>query len=72
MSSKPAGKKFLLVPPPNGDMYAPIVLFIAGAGGMNPKDAPNANDLPLPSWSVAVDIKGNYKMRRPKYLSELL
>ncbi|MCS5657143.1 MAG: nucleotidyltransferase domain-containing protein [Dehalococcoidia bacterium] len=67
-----AGERFLLVPPPNGDIYAPIVLFIAGAGGMSAKDAPQTLNLPLPSWSVVISMAGTYKVRTPPSLIQLL
>jgi hypothetical protein len=72
INGKDGGMGFEMKAPLDGDMLAPIVVYIPGAGVLNQKMGSETFNTPSPSWSVILNVPGIHSFRTPDCLIEAL
>jgi hypothetical protein len=65
INGKDGGMGFEMKAPLDGDMLAPIVVYIPGAGVLNQKMGNQTYNTPSPSWSVILNVPGIHRFRTP-------
>ena len=65
-------QEFDIIPSRNPGDGAPVVVFIAGSGGLYKNELPFFSKAPLPCWAVVLAPPGKRRVRTPSWLYSLL